>query len=78
MMQFGARRSKRTVAISLFRHTGDGVAAAFTSATGAVSAAVAAQRRLTDLLPVRIGLHTGEAELRDGDYFGSTLNRCAR
>ena len=25
-----------------------------------------------------MGLHTGEAELRDGDYFGSTLNRCAR
>jgi predicted ATPase len=30
------------------------------------------------VLPVRMGLHTGEAELRDGDYFGSTLNRCAR
>ena len=25
-----------------------------------------------------MGLHTGEAEFRDGDYFGSTLNRCAR
>ena len=30
------------------------------------------------MLPVRMGLHTGEAELRDSDYFGSTLNRCAR
>ncbi len=27
---------------------------------------------------VRMGLHTGEAELRDGDYFGQTLNRTAR
>ena len=44
----------------------------------AVTAAVDAQERLRDVLPVRMGLHTGEAELRDGDYFGSTLNRCAR
>jgi predicted ATPase/class 3 adenylate cyclase len=30
------------------------------------------------VLKVRMGLHTGEAELRDGDYFGGTLNRAAR
>src|SRR5678816_2479222 len=29
-------------------------------------------------LPVRMGLATGEAELRDGDYFGTVLNRAAR
>lgn len=29
-------------------------------------------------LKVRMGLHTGEAELRDGDYFGQTLNRAVR
>ncbi|CAG0961081.1 partial Putative HTH-type transcriptional regulator, partial [Anaerolineae bacterium] len=29
-------------------------------------------------LKVRMGLHTGEAELREGDYFGQTLNRAAR
>ena len=29
-------------------------------------------------LKVRMGLHTGEAELRDGDYYGGTLNRAAR
>ncbi len=29
-------------------------------------------------LKVRMGLHTGEAELRDGDYYGNTLNRAAR
>jgi len=29
-------------------------------------------------LKVRMGLHTGVAELRDGDYFGGSLNRAAR
>ena len=29
-------------------------------------------------LKVRMGLHTGVAERRDGDYFGTTLNRAAR
>ncbi len=62
----------------LFKHTGDGVAAVFGSAADACAAAVDAQARLRDVLPVRVGLHTGEAELREGDYFGSTLNRCAR
>ncbi len=62
----------------LFKHTGDGVVAVFPSASDAVKASVDAQTRLVDVLPVRMGLHTGEAELRDGDYFGSTLNRCAR
>ena len=60
----------------LFSHTGDGVVAAFASPKCAVDAAVAAQRALE--LPVRMGLATGEAELRDGDYFGTVLNRAAR
>ena len=60
----------------LFKHTGDGVCAAFASPKSAVDAAVAAQRALE--LPVRMGLATGEAELRDGDYFGTVLNRAAR
>jgi predicted ATPase len=60
----------------LFKHTGDGVCAAFASPGFAVDAAVAAQRALE--LPVRMGLATGEAELRDGDYFGTVLNRAAR
>ena len=60
----------------LFSHTGDGVVAAFTSPRSAVDAAVAAQRKLE--LPVRMGLATGEAELRDGDYSGTVLNRTAR
>src|ERR1700736_1810631 len=48
----------------LFKHTGDGVCAAFASPKSAVDAAVAAQRALE--LPVRMGIATGEAELRDG------------
>ena len=60
----------------LFKHTGDGVCTAFASPRSAVDAAVAAQRALE--LPVRMGLATGEAELRDGDYFGAVLNRAAR
>ena len=60
----------------LFKHTGDGVCAAFASPRSGVDAAVAAQRALG--LPVRMGLATGEAELRGGDYFGAVLNRAAR
>ncbi len=60
----------------LFKHTGDGVCAAFASPRSAVDAAVAAQRALE--LPVRMGIATGEAELRGADYFGAVLNRAAR
>ena len=64
---------------------GDGMAAAFGSASAAVRAAVAAQRSLAaepwptaTPLRVRMGVHTGEAERRDGDYFGTVVNRAAR
>ena len=60
----------------LFSHTGDGVVAAFASPRSAVDAAIAAQRALE--LPVGMGIATGEAELRGGDYFGTVLNRAAR
>ena len=60
----------------MFKHTGDGVCAAFSSPRSAVDAAVAAQRGLE--LPVRMGIATGEAELRGIDYFGAVLNRAAR
>src|SRR4029079_4382832 len=29
-------------------------------------------------LRIRVALHTGEVELRDGDYFGRAVNRAAR
>ena len=60
----------------MFKHTGDGICAAFASPRSAVDAAVATQRELD--LPVRMGIATGEAELREGDYFGAVLNRAAR
>ena len=60
----------------IFKHTGDGVCAVFASPRSAVDAAVAAQRALE--LPVRMGIATGEAELRGDDYFGTVLNRTAR
>ena len=60
----------------LFSHSGDGVAAAFASPMSAVGAAIDAQHELQ--LPVRMGIATGEADLRDNDYFGMVLNRAAR
>ena len=60
----------------MFKHTGDGVIAAFGSARAALDAAVEAQRQLG--LPVRMGVATGEAEQRGEDYFGPVLNRAAR
>jgi predicted ATPase/class 3 adenylate cyclase/DNA-binding CsgD family transcriptional regulator len=65
--------------------TGDGVLAVFASALDAVDAAVAAQRAVcveawasVGPLRIRMALHTGEADQREGDYFGTTLNRTAR
>ncbi len=52
----------------MFKHTGDGVCAAFASPRAAVDAAIAAQRALE--LPARMGIATGEAELRGANYFG--------
>ena len=59
----------------VFKHTGDGMCVVFGSAPEAVAAATEVQSDVG--LPVRMGLHTGEAEARDGDYFGPTLNRAA-
>ncbi len=60
----------------VFNYTGDGMCAVFASPGSAVDAAVEAQRELE--LPVRMGIATGEAELRGDDYFGTVLNRTAR
>jgi predicted ATPase/class 3 adenylate cyclase len=69
----------------VIKTTGDGVHAVFDTARDAVGAAVAGQRMLaeqrwgvTGPLRVRMGIHTGEAQLRDGDYYGTVLNRAAR
>jgi LuxR family transcriptional regulator, maltose regulon positive regulatory protein len=69
----------------IFKTVGDGIHAAFHRAADALVAALAAQRALyaepwvsVDPLRVRVAIHTGAAELRDGDYFGGPLNRIAR
>jgi predicted ATPase/class 3 adenylate cyclase/Tfp pilus assembly protein PilF len=69
----------------VFKMVGDAVCAAFARPTDALAATIAAQRRLateewgeTGPVRVRMALHTGQAELRDGDYFGQPLNRVAR
>ena len=67
------------------RGEGDSLFCVFVRASDAVAAALAGQRALAaeawgDIGPlrVRMGLHTGEADLREGDYYGSAVNRCAR
>ena len=69
----------------IIKTTGDGMLAVFASAMDGVIAVVAAQGSLqaedwsaTCPIRVRMALHTGEAEMRDGDYFGAALNRTAR
>ncbi|HUR49671.1 MAG TPA: adenylate/guanylate cyclase domain-containing protein [Acidimicrobiales bacterium] len=61
------------------RGEGDSHFCVFTTATDAVVAGVALLRTLADCpLSVRVAVHTGEADLRDGDYYGRTVNRAAR
>lgn len=67
------------------RGEGDSRFAVFTRATDAVSAARDIQQALASEawdtprpLRVRMALHTGEATLNSGDYYGSDVNRCAR
>lgn len=72
----------------VFKTMGDGFCAAFPTAAQGVQAALAAQRALHAVpaeewgevgrLRLRMALHTGSAELRDGDYFGQPLNRVSR
>ena len=69
----------------VFKTVGDAFCAAFETAQLAAEAAVAAQRALgaeqwptSRPIRVRMGLHTGVCEERDGDYFGPVVNRTAR
>lgn len=69
----------------VFKHTGDGVAAVFEEPVAAVEAATEIQRRLNETphgelgtLSIRIGIHTGTAAEREGDYFGLAVSRTAR
>ncbi|MBV9440453.1 MAG: adenylate/guanylate cyclase domain-containing protein [Candidatus Eremiobacteraeota bacterium] len=69
----------------VFKTVGDAFCAVFARAEDAVAAALDAQRALgsghfsaVDGLRVRMALHTGTADERDGDYFGPAVNRVAR
>jgi class 3 adenylate cyclase len=69
----------------VIKTTGDGILAVFASAADAVRAVVDGQRALQaepwpglGSVRARMALHTGEAEPRDGDYYGPVLNRTAR
>ncbi len=64
---------------------GDSAFGVFERATDAVAAALTLQQQFAveewpaeTPLRVRVALHTGEAEARDGDYYGPAVNRCAR
>ena len=58
---------------------GDSFVAAFARASDAVAAAVALQRAPLAPIRLRIGVHTGEVQLRDEvNYAGPTINRTAR
>jgi len=69
----------------VFKTIGDAFCASFWTAESGVAAALAAQRALSRPdwptrrpLRVRMGLHTGACEEREGDYFGPVVNRVAR
>jgi predicted ATPase/class 3 adenylate cyclase len=69
----------------VFKMVGDAFCAAFADASGAVGAALAAQRTLFAegwaegfAIKARMALHTGMAEESGGDYFGPPVNRVAR
>jgi len=70
---------------TIVKTTGDGLLAVFEDPVAAVGAALIAQRSLRDEawgpigpLRVRMAIHAGAAETREGDFFGPALNRDAR
>ncbi len=67
------------------RGEGDATFSVFERASAAAAAAIELQDAifhepwgLQDPMRIRVALHTGEVELRDGDYFGRAVNRAAR
>jgi class 3 adenylate cyclase/tetratricopeptide (TPR) repeat protein len=67
-------------------HTGDGVMAAFRSASNAIRCAIAVQRSLAEHnqsrpdtpVHVRIGLNAGEPLAQEGSLYGAAVNAAAR
>lgn len=67
------------------RGEGDATFSVFDRPSAGAAAAIELQDAIThepwasrDPIRVRMALHTGEVELRDGDYFGRAVNRVAR
>jgi predicted ATPase/class 3 adenylate cyclase len=91
-MQLALRRHDRLMRAAIERHNGrvfktmgDQFCAVFWSAPEAAAAALGAQTEIAaqdwsaiDGLHVRMALHTGVTDERDGDYFGPAVNRVAR
>jgi class 3 adenylate cyclase len=70
---------------SVFKTIGDAFCSAFARPHDAVEAMLAAQLKLAaedfsavDGLRVRAAIHIGTADERDGDYFGTEVNRVSR
>lgn len=69
----------------VFKTIGDAFCVAFTAPSEALKAALAAQHALhtadwgeVGAVRVRMALHCGQSEARDGDFFGPPLNQTAR
>ena len=67
------------------RGEGDATFSVFDRPSAAAAAAIELQDAIThepwtlrEPMRIRVALHTGEVELRDGDYFGRAVNRAAR
>jgi class 3 adenylate cyclase len=62
------------------RGEGDSHFLTFPNPADAIACAVALQRAVADevTLPLRAACHVGSAEMRNGDWYGTTVNRCAR
>lgn len=64
---------------TIVKTLGDGTMSAFGSATAALEAAAEIQRAMIgSSLKVRIGLHSGDSQRREGDYYGVSVNKAAR
>ncbi len=81
LLRTAVERSGGTVV----KTTGDGMLASFDRPEAALTAAVEAQLAfgahawpLPRPLMVRMAVHSGSADTRDGDFFGPALNRAAR
>ncbi|HEX3098599.1 MAG TPA: adenylate/guanylate cyclase domain-containing protein, partial [Usitatibacter sp.] len=80
-----AREAVLTHGGQVVKMTGDGLHAVFEDALDALHASVQLQTGLAELeracgIPIRArcGMHAGAFERRDGDYYGTAVNRAAR